>query len=114
VTLRGSVRALVDGIEKALPDSHVWDEREQALLSLAARQADDIDRLERDIAENGVRVEGRGGQHTLNQAFGEARQARVALARILGQVELPESVRPSVLHGRRAAQARWGDREATV
>ena len=107
----GTVRALVDAIEKSLPESHVWDEREVALLALAARQADDIDRLEGDIAENGVRVEGRGGQRTLNQSLAEARQARVALSRILGGIDIPDAVRPSVLHGQRAAEARWQRRE---
>ena len=102
-----TVRALVDAITEALPDTHVWDEREAALLQLAARQADDIDRLEADIADNGVRVEGRGGQRTLNQCLGEARQARVALSRILNAIDIPEAARPSVLHGQRAAEARW-------
>ena len=109
----GSVRALVDAISSALPDTHVWDERECALLALAVRQADDIDRLEADIAEHGVRVEGRGGQRSLNQSLAEARQARIALSRILNAIDIPESVLPSVLHGQRAAHARWRDREVS-
>jgi hypothetical protein len=62
----GSVRGLVELIGAALPETHVWDERERAPLDLAARQA-------ADIAEHGVRVQGRGGQRTLNQSLGEAR-----------------------------------------
>jgi hypothetical protein len=73
----GSVRTLVQGVRDALPDSHEWDERELAQFALAERLAADIDLLEADIAECGARVEARGGQQTLNQAFGEARQARV-------------------------------------
>jgi hypothetical protein len=42
---------LVTAIRDGLPRSHEWDERERALLDLAARQAADIDRLEADIAE---------------------------------------------------------------
>lgn len=99
--------ALVKAIREGLPASHEWDERESALLDLAARQAADIDRLDADIAERGVRVPGGSGE-VLNQAFCEVRQARVALARILGQVDVPESLSARSLHGRKAAQARWG------
>jgi hypothetical protein len=102
----GSAAELVDAIRAGLPDSHEWDEREAALLNLAYRQAADVDRLEEDIAERGVRVAGRGGE-VLNQAFCEVRQGRVALARILGQVEIPESLSSRSLHGRKAAEARW-------
>jgi hypothetical protein len=98
--------ALVEAIQKGLPASHEWDERELALLELAGRQAADIDRLEADIAKRGVRVPGRGGD-VLNQAFCEVRQGRVALARILGQIDIPESLSPRSLHGRKAAEARW-------
>ena len=56
--------------------------------------------------ERGVRVPGSGGE-VLNQALGEVRQARMALARILGQVDVPESSSPRSLHGRKAAEARW-------
>jgi hypothetical protein len=100
--------ALVEAIRAGLPASHEWDERELALLDLAARQAADIDRLEKDMAERGVRVAGRGGD-VLNQAFCEVRQARVALARILGQVDIPESLSPRALHGRKGASGRWGE-----
>lgn len=98
--------ALIQRITEALPKDHEWDEREEALLALAAAQAEDIDRLEDDVAANGVRVKGRSGE-VLNQAFSEVRQARVALARLLGQVDIPESVSPASLHGRKAAEARW-------
>ena len=99
--------AVVDAIREGLPPSYEWDQRDAALLALAARQAADIDRLEADIAERGVRVpSGRG--EVLNQAFCEVRQARVALARILGQLDVPEAVRPASLHASKAARARWG------
>jgi hypothetical protein len=95
--------ALVEEIRKSLPPGHEWTERELALLDLAARQAADIERLEADIANVGVRA----ASGRLNQAFGEVRQGRVALARILGQVDIPEDVKPASLHGRKAAEARW-------
>jgi len=93
----------VEAIRRGLPPSHEWDERERALLGLAARQAADIELLEADIAEHGARLpDGR-----LNTALCELRQGRVALARILGQVDIPESTAPRSLHARKAAQARW-------
>jgi hypothetical protein len=97
-----SATALVEAIRAGLPDSHEWDERERALLDLAARQAADIDRLEADIAGNGVRSGGR-----LNPAIGEVRQGRVALARILAGVDVPDGASATTLRARKAAAARW-------
>jgi hypothetical protein len=99
---------LVAAIRSSLPASHEWDERERALLDLAERQAADIDRLEADVAAVGVRTE----SGRLNQALCEVRQGRVALARILGQVDVPDTTSPRSLHGRKAAVSRWQQREA--
>ena len=90
-------------IRASLPPSHEWHEREGALLALAEAQARELDLLEADIAEHGVR----SPSGRLNTIVSEARQARVALARILGQVDIPESLSPRALHGRRAAEGRW-------
>ena len=87
----------------SLPASHEWDERERALLALAEAQARELDMLEADIADHGVR----SPSGRLNTVVSEARQARVALARILGQVDIPESLSPRALHGRKAAEGRW-------
>ena len=62
--------------------------------------------LEADIADQGVRVQGRGAS-VLNQSLCEVRQARVALARILGQVDIPDVPPTRSLHARKAAVARW-------
>jgi hypothetical protein len=94
---------LVEAIRAGLPDSHEWDERERALLELASRQAADIDLLEQDIADNGVRAS--GGR--LNQAVVEVRQSRVALARILAGVDVPDGASTTTLRARKAAAARW-------
>jgi hypothetical protein len=103
-THRNGPCARVEAIRGGLPVSHEWDEREVALLDLAARQAADIELLEADIAEHGARLpNGR-----LNTALCELRQGRVALARILGQVDIPESVAPASVHANKAARARWG------
>jgi hypothetical protein len=94
------VRAVRDG----LPATHEWDPRELLLLALAERAAADLDLLEADIAENGVR----SPSGRLSTVVSEARQARVALSRIVGGLDVPLSERPSVTHARRAALARWG------
>jgi hypothetical protein len=98
----------VEAIRGSLPDTHEWDEREVALLDLAARQAADIDLLEADIAANGARLD--GGR--LNTALCELRQGRVALGRLLGLVDIPNSNSPGSVHASKAARSRWGDRRA--
>ena len=99
---------LVEAIWESLPASMEWSEREATLLDLAERQARDIDRLEADIAGTGVRT----SSGRLSQALAEGRMGRVALSRILGQIDVPAEVSPRRLHGRKAAQARWR-RDAT-
>lgn len=76
------------------------------MLDLAERQAADIDRLEQDIADRGTRLDGRAAS-VLNQSFSEVRQARVALGRLLGLVEIPGEPSTGSQHARKAAQARW-------
>jgi hypothetical protein len=97
---------LVRALRDSLPPSHEWTERDRAVLELAERQAADIDRLEQDIADRGVRVQGRGAE-VLNQSFSEVRQARVALGRLLWLVEIPGEPSTGAQHARKAAQARW-------
>lgn len=111
-------RALWRSVVSGLPDDWEFDDREAALLGLAARQADDLALLEEAIASRGTFVSGSAGQPVLNPAIGEARQARMAIGRLLGQLELPdgEEEQPRTAAGKRAqraARARW-DREARV
>lgn len=51
-------RKLRKQLDAALPEGMEWDEREEALLSLASNQADDIERLERLLIEQGSTVVG--------------------------------------------------------
>jgi hypothetical protein len=82
--------ALVKAIRADLGDAYKLDEREEALLSLAAHQADDVERLEADIAERGTTVTGSTGQAVLNPSISEARQGRLALTKILAGITLPD------------------------
>lgn len=104
-------RALWGLIQKGLPDGWELDERECSILALAARQADDLAALERSIKKHGVTVAGSAGQPRLNAAVVEARQARQALGRLLGQLALPdEDSQPATeaaKRARHAAEVRW-------
>lgn len=103
------LRQQMDG---ALPNGAEWDEREAALLSLAEAQADDIDALEKELEHQGPMVIGSTGQQRLNPIFGELRQQRLALSRILSDLRMPEEGmgKPKNTVKQRAANARW-DRE---
>jgi hypothetical protein len=100
-------------IVNGLPDGWELDERELALLTLAARQADDLEKLEGAIEESGPMTTGSAGQPVVSPALVEARQARLAIGRLLGQLALPGEDRGSVTEssrrGQRAARTRWND-----
>ena len=99
---------MIVAIRAGLPAGVELDEREEAILDLAARQASDVAVLEADIAAPGHLVEGSRGQQVLNPSIAEARQGRLALGKLLGQLDLPESTRRDVVrNARRAAEARW-------
>jgi hypothetical protein len=70
-----------------------WTEVDLAMLELAERQATDLDALE-----------GRGDDLA---AVREARLQRLALARLVGQLDVPHHARSSVLKAQKAANARW-------
>jgi len=57
------------------------------VLRNAARVADLVAYLDADIAANGVMLTGNGGASKVNPAVPESRQQRVALARLLADVD---------------------------
>jgi hypothetical protein len=99
--------AMITAIREGLPAGIELDEREEALLDLAARQARDVAAAEADIAGRGYLVTGSRGQDVLNPSIAEVRQSRIALGKLLGQLDLPESTRDAVRNARGAAEARW-------
>ena len=109
---RDPAAKLVAAIRKGLPDGIELDDREEALLDLAGRQARDVVAAEADVKARGYLVEGSRGQPVVNPSIGEARQARLALAKLLAQLELPDlsgALRDGASRdARRAARARWG------
>jgi P27 family predicted phage terminase small subunit len=113
--LRAAGKALWRAIHAGLPAECELDERELAILAAACRQADDVATLEEAVARDGVMIAGAQGQTRLNAAVTEARQGRVALARLLGELDLsdpdaePRSARSR--HAQKAARARWDARD---
>ena len=95
----------VKAIRESLPKALEFDERDLALLDLAEQQARDLDALVADVRERGVRGDG----DKLNSAVREARNARLALARILGAVDMPEAGTAAQIHATKAANARWAE-----
>jgi hypothetical protein len=90
----------------------VFEAREEAVLVLACRQQDDIATLEAALADEGAVVTGSRGQQRVNGALAELRQARLAQARLLGSLKLPEEDddKPRDAKSKRAqhaAHARW-------
>jgi uncharacterized protein with von Willebrand factor type A (vWA) domain len=98
---------LIEAIRNGLPPGVEFDEREEALLSLAARQARDVERAETDLEDRGYLVPGSQGQQVVNPSLSEARQGRIVLGRLLGQLDLPESTREAVRSAGNAAETRW-------
>jgi hypothetical protein len=110
-------RALWRSVTAAMTDGWELDERDEAILSLAARQADDLALIEAAISRDGAVTLGSRGQPVLNHALGEARQARLAISRLLGMLPIPaDDEQPRTEAGRRAqraARTRW-DRKPGV
>jgi hypothetical protein len=109
---RDPAAKLVAAIRKGIPAGVELDEREEALLDLAGRQACDVAAAEADVKARGYLVEGSRGQPVVNPSIGEARQARLALAKLLAQLELPDLSGvlrdQSSRDAQKAAQRRWG------
>jgi hypothetical protein len=110
-------RRLWTAILGDLDDDYEFDQREMAILATACRQADTVASLERAVKADGVTIPGAAGQRRLNAAVTELRQGRIALARLLGDLDLPsEADKPTSAASRRAshaAQTRW-TRQARV
>ena len=102
---------------KRFTSAYVLEPWEVTILEMAARQADDVKRLDDAIREDGVLTEGSQGQSRLAGVVSEARAGRQALAKLLGLIKLPSSDgaaedEPQSAAGRRAqkaAQKRWAD-----
>ena len=71
--------------------------------------------LERAVKRDGTMVRGASGQRRLNGAVPEIRQGRIALARLLGEVDLAGEQAPQTAgtrRARKAAETRWAAHHA--
>ncbi|GAA1679659.1 hypothetical protein GCM10009745_24470 [Kribbella yunnanensis] len=86
---------------------------EVQLLRAVCRLLDEIELLEAAIDRDGVVVRGSTGQIRVHPAVAEARGHRVAAARLIAQLALPDQDDNTVLtalqaRSRRANDTRWG------
>lgn len=110
--LSATGRRLWASILADLPAELELEARELVVLEAAARQSDVIASLERAVRRDGTMVKGASGQRRLNGAVAEIRQGRIALARLLGDLDLPAEQTPqtaSSKRARKAAQTRWAE-----
>ena len=113
--LTSAGKALWRAIVGDLAEGMELDARELAVLEAACRQADVVAALEQVVKRDGVTVLGASGQRRLNGAVSEARQGRVALARLLGELDLAGEQAPQTAgtrRARKAAETRWAAHHA--
>lgn len=88
------------------------ESHEVAILSAAARQADNITDLEALLTSEGLSVVGSAGQPVLNKAVTELRLGRLALAKLLSSLDIPaEGQTGRSRDAARAAKYRWNKRD---
>ena len=108
-------KELWTSITSGLNDGWELDDREREVLVLAARQADDLARLEKEIGTTGVTATGSQGQVVVSPMVPEARQARMAISKLLNTLELPDGEEQprsqASLRAERAARSRWDRRQ---
>lgn len=109
--LANAGRRLWIAIVADVPEDVEFDARELAILHTACRQADMVAQLETALKKDGVVVAGASGQRRLNGTVTELRQSRLALARLLGELGLPDEIAQpetaATRRARRAAESRW-------
>lgn len=86
---------------------------ERELVAELARLLDEADQLRRAVQHDGTTVLGSKDQVRLHPALGELRATRLAFARILAQLGLPDEDDQAMksghqLRGVTGARARWG------
>lgn len=95
----------------SLVDTFDFDAREVAVLERACRQCDDVALLEGLLERDGLSTVGSTGQPKLTPIVSELRQGRLAVARLLGDLALPDgSQMPATartVRARKAANHRW-------
>jgi hypothetical protein len=94
---------------KAVHDDWQLEAHEITLLTEAVRTVDALDELQAAVDRDGAIVPDRFGQERAHPALVEARQLRIALARLLAALRLPDGAEGDESQGRRS-QRRVGAR----
>lgn len=106
------------GLWKKLAAEFEFDDRELAILAAACRQLDVVSGLEDAAKKDGPMTTGSQGQPVLHPAIAEARQGRLALSRLLGQLEIPDEEdaprSQASIRAQKAANKRWTARRTTA
>ncbi len=112
--LQPAGKALWRGVHAAVAEGWELDQRDLAWLEQACRTRDLIADLERQLAAEGLAVEGSKGQRRLHGVIPELRQQRDLLSRLLARLELkPPRERTGHLNARqRVALSRRREGEA--
>ena len=82
---------------------------ETELVTEVCRLLDEIDVLEAGVREQGVTVTGSRGQPRPHPSLSELRQHRLAVGRLLAQLNFPDADvdSPTTSRARKAAESRW-------
>jgi hypothetical protein len=92
-------------------------EVEMELLRECCRLLDECESLRNSVDSEGTTVKGSTGQVRVHPALGELRQHRLALGKLLAQLDLPDVddttlKSPTQARASKAAQTRWGPSKA--
>lgn len=99
----------------AVVDEYELRADEMLLLEKACRSADDVARLEAELADAPLLTVGSTGQQRANPLLAEVRGMRALLASLLKQLRLPttetdaDTDASTSAKARKAARARWGN-----
>lgn len=98
---------------RAVADAYGLEDHELALLTQAARTADVIAALDKEVAAKGVVLTTEERGPVVNPAVAEARQQRLVLGRLLAQLRLPDAggERPQARGGFRGYYSRQRERD---
>lgn len=104
---------------RQMVDVYELDPSEQTALESACRTADELADLQAVLAEVSTpTVAGSKGQTRVHPLYAEVRQHRLALARLLAAIDLPDDAAGAGASrsaaGRALARQRWGVRGATA
>jgi hypothetical protein len=102
-----------------ITERHELRPDEARILEDACRQADIVERIEKELSDGALTARGSQGQPVPSPLLTEVRQHRSVLAALLKQLKIPEDVDTAARNcaerseqARKAARARWGVRGA--